>query len=36
MFRLMGAKLADVPKLLREEGLDAFEYQASVGVQSRR
>ena len=29
MFRLLfGAKLADVPKLLHEEGLDAFEYQA--------
>ena len=28
MFRLMGATLADVPKLLHEEGLDAFEYQA--------
>ncbi len=28
MFRLMGAKLADVPKLLRIEGLDAFEYAA--------
>ena len=28
MFRLMGAKTPDVPKLLREEGLDAFEYQA--------
>lgn len=28
MFRLMGAILADVPKLLHEEGLDAFEYQA--------
>lgn len=28
MFRLMGATLADVPKLLREEGLDAFEYEA--------
>jgi deoxyribonuclease IV len=28
MFRLMGAKIFDVPKLLREEGLDAFEYQA--------
>ncbi|MDH5482794.1 MAG: TIM barrel protein [Candidatus Bathyarchaeota archaeon] len=27
-FRLMAATLADVPKLLREEGLDAFEYQA--------
>lgn len=29
MFRLMGATTSDVPKLLREEGLDAFEYQAS-------
>ncbi len=29
MFRLMGATMADVPKLLHEEGLDAFEYQAS-------
>jgi deoxyribonuclease IV len=28
-FRMIGAELADVPKLLREEGLDAFEYQAS-------
>jgi deoxyribonuclease-4 len=28
-FRLIGAELTDVPKLLREEGLDAFEYQAS-------
>jgi deoxyribonuclease-4 len=28
-FREMGAKLSDVPKLLKEEGLDAFEYQAS-------
>ena len=28
MFRLIGAKTPDVPKLLREEGLDAFEYQA--------
>ena len=28
MFRLLGAKLPDVPRLLREEGLDAFEYQA--------
>ena len=27
-FRLMKATLADVPKLLREEGLDAFEYEA--------
>ena len=29
MFRVMGATTADVPKLLHEEGLDAFEYQAS-------
>lgn len=28
MFRLMGAKTVDTPKLLHEEGLDAFEYQA--------
>ena len=28
MFRLMGATTFDVPKLLREEGLDAFEYEA--------
>ncbi len=28
MFRLAGAKLADVPKLLRTEELDAFEYAA--------
>jgi deoxyribonuclease IV len=28
MFRLMGAKLADVPRLLRMEELDAFEYAA--------
>jgi deoxyribonuclease-4 len=27
-FRQMKAALADVPRLLREEGLDAFEYQA--------
>ena len=27
-FRAMKAGLADVPRLLREEGLDAFEYQA--------
>ena len=27
-FRLLKAKLPDVPGLLREEGLDAFEYQA--------
>jgi deoxyribonuclease IV len=29
MFRLMGAKTFDTPKLLHEEGLNAFEYQAS-------
>lgn len=29
LFRVLGAELSDVPKLLREEGLDAFEYQAS-------
>ena len=29
MFRLLGATMSDVPKLLHEEGLDAFEYQAS-------
>ena len=29
MFRLLGATTSDVPKLLHEEGLDAFEYQAS-------
>ena len=29
MFRMLGATTADVPKLLREEGLDALEYQAS-------
>ncbi len=29
MFRLMGATMFDVPQLLQEEGLDAFEYQAS-------
>jgi deoxyribonuclease IV len=29
MFRIMGATTSDVPKLLHEEGLDAFEYQAS-------
>jgi deoxyribonuclease IV len=29
MFRLMGATTTDVPKLLHEEGLNAFEYQAS-------
>ena len=28
VFRLMGAKLADVPRLLKVEGLDAFEYEA--------
>lgn len=28
-FRLLKAKIYDVPGLLREEGLDAFEYQAS-------
>jgi len=28
MFRLLGAKIPDVPRLLHEEGLDAFEYQA--------
>lgn len=28
LFEAMGASLADVPRLLREEGLDAFEYQA--------
>ena len=28
MFRMMGAKLPDIPKLLRAEGLDAFEYEA--------
>ena len=28
MFRLLGASTADVPRLLREEGLDAFEYEA--------
>lgn len=28
MFRVMGAKLIDVPKLLRTEELDAFEYAA--------
>jgi deoxyribonuclease-4 len=27
-FRIIGAQLSDVPSLLREEGLDAFEYQA--------
>ncbi|MFA7398138.1 MAG: TIM barrel protein [Candidatus Bathyarchaeia archaeon] len=29
MFRLIGATTSDVPRLLHEEGLDAFEYQAS-------
>ena len=28
MFRLLGADLPDVPRLLREEGLDALEYEA--------
>ena len=28
LFRVLGAKLLDVPRLLREEGLDAFEYEA--------
>lgn len=28
-FRLLGAKLPDVPLMLRQENLDAFEYQAS-------
>jgi deoxyribonuclease-4 len=28
MFKLLGAKMSDVPRLLHEEGLDAFEYQA--------
>ncbi|MCW4046035.1 MAG: TIM barrel protein [Candidatus Bathyarchaeota archaeon] len=28
LFRLLGAQMPDVPKLLHEEGLDAFEYQA--------
>ncbi|HMK94459.1 MAG TPA: TIM barrel protein [Candidatus Limnocylindrales bacterium] len=28
MFRVMGAELPDVPRLLREEGLDALEYEA--------
>ena len=28
-FRTLGAELPDIPVLLREEGLDAFEYQAS-------
>ena len=29
MFRILGATTLDVPRLLHEEGLDAFEYQAS-------
>ena len=29
MFRLLGATTFDTPRLLHEEGLDAFEYQAS-------
>jgi deoxyribonuclease-4 len=28
IFRILGAQSFDVPRLLREEGLDAFEYQA--------
>src|SRR5208283_4097061 len=28
LFRVMGADLPDVPRLLREEGLDALEYEA--------
>jgi len=28
IFRILGAQSVDVPRLLREEGLDAFEYQA--------
>jgi len=28
MFRIMRAELTDIPKLLKEEGLDAFEYAA--------
>jgi deoxyribonuclease-4 len=28
LFRVLGARLPDVPRLLREENLDAFEYQA--------
>ena len=28
IFRILGAQLPDVPRLLREEGLDAFEYEA--------
>ena len=28
LFKVLGARLPDVPKLLREENLDAFEYQA--------
>ena len=36
MFRLLGATMSDVPRLLHEEGLDAFEYQAVRWVQSHR
>src|SRR3972149_1766697 len=28
LFRIIGANFSDVPELLREEGLDAFEYEA--------
>jgi len=28
LFKILGARLSDIPRLLREEGLDAFEYQA--------
>jgi deoxyribonuclease-4 len=28
LFEMAGAKLSEIPKLLQEEGLDAFEYQA--------
>lgn len=28
LFKILGAQLPDIPRLLREEGLDAFEYQA--------
>jgi hypothetical protein len=28
IFKILGAKSFDVPKLLRQERLDAFEYQA--------
>ena len=28
IFKILGAKSYDIPKLLRQEGLDAFEYQA--------